>query len=194
MLRVGSSRYRPIMHDLRPSSLVPLSVLLWGLCACGSSPQQWVGEVAQTDAVLAFSIQDDKIAAYLCGGPTTYTEFSHWFSGSIVATGFDMASGDLSLRGDLRGGSLITPNGNFSFNLIQATEDSAVGLYSADGPQQDDCRTGVVVFNEASPPRVQGSGCNSGVLEQVTPDGPVERSGFPVQLMGANLFVEPVTP
>ena len=170
------------------------------LCACGTepgpgAPARHVGALEDSDAVIAFVHSESRLLAYVCGGPNTFMELSRWFEGSLDTQGrYNLSNDTLSLQGDLQSGTLQTSDGTLNFTLREAAENSAVGLYSPEGPLDVTCRTGVVVLGDGDPPQMQGVGCREGVLEQVTPDRPVDRDGFSVRLAGDSLFVEPVTP
>lgn len=164
-----------------------------------------VGTILGTDAVIGRVSDGDNVTFYMCGGSTTYSTMTRWFSGP------DDASGAVSLSND--GWQVVSDPGGHSgrifppegpalvFEAHETRFGTAEGLYAAvDGG----CRTGAVVLHPpgASAPTVQGAWCggNGGSrFEQVIPilPGEVSGSGIAVHVdidgIRKSLFVTPVS-
>ena len=182
-----------------------LSALLVG-CAGGEAGANdvAVGTVLGTDAVIGRVSDGDKVTFYMCGGPTTYSTMTRWFSGA------DDASGAVSLEND--GWQVVSDPGGHSGRILPPTGPAlafeahatrfgtAEGLYAA---VDSGCRTGAVVLQPsgADAPTVQGAWCggsNGSRFEQVIPILPddVNAAGIAVHVnvdgIHKALFVVPV--
>lgn len=161
----------------------------------------YVGEAAGSDAVIAVTIADSEIVAYVCGGATSYTTQSKWYRGQLPASDSTLSPADSTVS--LSTVSLVAKDGTtmlLSFDadgvpakgtvgdasaelskLRSANPDDVRGLYSA---VDQGCRTGVIVFGDPQSPRIQGTWCSTvrgpdieggtlSIFAQVTPILPV---------------------
>jgi hypothetical protein len=123
-----------------------------------------VGKVLGTDAVIGRVSDGEKVTFYVCGGATTYSTMTRWFSG------FDDASGAVSLEKDGwqviadaggHSGRIIPPDGpSLAFEGHAARFGTPEGLY---GVVDSGCRTGAVVIDApgSAGPTVQGAWCGN---------------------------------
>jgi hypothetical protein len=190
-------------------TLLGAAGLLSALCAgcaggeAGASDVA-VGTILGTDAVIGRVSDGDKVTFYMCGGPTTYSTMTRWFSGA------DDASGAVSLEND--GWQVVSDPGGHSGRILPPEGPALVfeahetrfgtpeGLYAA---VDNGCRTGAVVLQPpgSSAPIVQGAWCGGGDgsrFEQVIPilPGDVSGGGIAVHVnvdgIRKALFVVPV--
>src|SRR4051812_44754044 len=87
-------------------------VLLGWLAGCGgeaANPSS-VGVVEGTDAVVGVVASAEKVTLYVCGGASTYSTMTRWFSG---APGAPLANQGWTATVDagLGQGTLLTPEG-----------------------------------------------------------------------------------
>jgi hypothetical protein len=169
------------------------------LSGCGEeTTDRFVGTVGGSDARFALVRSGDRAVGYVCGGPSSFMRLTRWFSGSIGEDGsFELtATEGMRLRGAVLGDAAsgsVTLDAELTFTSTRAT-GGAIGLFDDGG--SGECRTGVIVFEGSM---IQGVGCDAGGrVAQVTPDGPVEASGFSV-IAGSGdqarrVRVEPVSP
>jgi hypothetical protein len=163
-----------------------------------------VGTVLGTDAVIGRVSDGEKVTFYVCGGATTYSTLTRWFSGP------DDASGAVSLYKDGwqvvsdaggHSGRIIPPDGpSLAFEGHAARPDTAEGLY---GAVDSGCRTGAVVLQAEgrAAPTVQGAWCggDGNKFAQVIPilPGDVSRGGIAVRAsvdgVRKDLFVVPLS-
>lgn len=180
------------MTSLRFSlGAVALASLLLAGCAGAEAEVNdvAVGTILGTDAVIGRVSDGDKVTFYMCGGPTTYSSMTRWFSGVDDASGaVVLESGGWQVLSDPGGhsGRIVPPDGPaLVFEAHAARFGTPEGLYAAvDGT----CRTGAVVLQPpgADAPMVQGAWCggaDGSRFEQVIPilPGDVSRSGIAVR-------------
>lgn len=136
--------------------------------------------------MIAVVIDHPRVVAYTCGGPTTVSTHTRWFTGELAP--------DHSIRLEQDGVRLIGRwdedriSGNIDGEAFEARSrhsTAETGLYEA---RRDGCRVGVIVHADAGEVVVQGAACD----EQVDPQGPVRTDGFMVHVGEARVFVEPV--
>ena len=163
-----------------------------------------VGTVIGTDAVIGRVSDGEKVTFYVCGGATTYSTLTRWFSGP------DDASGAVSLEKD--GWQVVSDAGGHSGRIIPpdgpalAFEGHAAGFGTAEGLYgvvDSGCRTGAVVLDPpgAKAPRVQGAWCGSdgAKFAQVIPilPGDISSGGIAVRVdvdgVRKDLFVVPLS-
>lgn len=116
-----------------------------------TGPQVFVGEILESDALLALVVQDGNLVAYTCGGPDTWSSHTGWFYGSVSAgqIGPTTAPNGHRLEGRLDGqtasGSFSLPDGStLRWSAERARPGSGAGLYSH---EQDGQLTGLIVTN-----------------------------------------------
>lgn len=164
-----------------------------------------VGTILGTDAVIGRVSDGDEVTFYMCGGPTTYSTMTRWFSGVDDASGaVSLESGGWQVLSDPGGhsGRILPPEGPaLVFEAHDTRFGTAEGLYAAvDGG----CRTGAVVLQPpgAPAPTVQGAWCGGkggSRFEQVIPilPGEVSAGGIAVNVdvdgIRKALFVTPVS-
>ncbi len=87
------------------------SALLAG-CAGGEAGANdvAVGTILRTDAVIGRVSDGDKVTFYMCGGPSTYSSMTRWFSG------VDDASGAVALESD--GWQVLSDPGGHSGRIV----------------------------------------------------------------------------
>ena len=166
--------------------------------ACGSDGGQrddvvrYVGTVSNTDARIAVIRDHAGTLAYVCGGPDSMASHTRWLmaatGGNAVALEADGWRLELRLAGDALSGALRDPAGASVKVMATHPRDAAGGLY---GATTSDCRTGVIVYDGADGPAVQGVWCDgSGAIAQVDPIPP------PKELTGAGFAVtaQPIAP
>lgn len=193
-----------ITRTLPLATALVFSALLVG-CAGGAAVDDVaVGTVLGTDAVIGRVSDGEKVTFYVCGGATTYSTMTRWFSGP------DDASGAVSLVKD--GWQVIADAGGHSGRIIPpegpelAFEGHAAGFGTAEGLYgvvDSGCRTGAVVLDPpgAAAPNVQGAWCGSdgAKLAQVIPilPGDVSSGGIAVRVnvdgIRKDLFVVPLS-
>jgi hypothetical protein len=142
------------------------------LTACGGAPESgfYTGALEGTDARVAAVIEEDAILLYVCGGPSSLDR-TRWLNTTLAAVD---AHAELSLTVD--------------GERFELARDDGLGLYHS---RAGACRTGVIAGTDA----IQGVSClEDGRFEQVSPDGPMDRDGFMVQVGSARVFVEPARP
>lgn len=140
---------------------------------------QWLGQMASSDAWVALSAEDGRVAAYVCGGPSTLETHTRWWSGdaaadlSLVEDGWTFAA---TLAAGSIDGTLTDADGHAEdFSLVERPDGGLAGLFTG---FDSGCRAGVIVLGDGS---VQGAWCNSeGLFAQVTPVMPVSLDGFEV--------------
>jgi hypothetical protein len=141
-------------------------------CALDDLPETetFVGQVVGTDAVVAVAIEGDSVVAYVCGGPSTLSEHTRWYSGRIGDAALLSTSGDaleLSFEEGRARGAYVFEGTPFEFEAV-APIDRYRRLFTG---IDSGCRTGVIVDGDA----VQGAWCNDlGIFEQVTPIAPID--------------------
>ena len=183
-----------------------LSALLAG-CAGGEvgASDVAVGTILGTDAVIGRVSDGDNVTFYMCGGPSTYSSMTRWFSGA------DDASGAVALESDGwqvlndpggHSGRIVPPEGPTLVFEAHATRfGTPEGLYAA---VDSGCRTGAVVLQPpgADTPTVQGAWCggaDGGRFERVIPilPGDVSSAGIAVRAnvdgIRKALFVVPLS-
>lgn len=183
-----------------------LSALLAG-CAGGEAGASdvAVGTILGTDAVIGRVSDGDKVTFYMCGGPSTYSSMTRWFSG------MDDASGAVALESDGwqvlsdpggHSGRIVPPQGpTLVFEAHAARFGTPEGLYAA---VDSGCRTGAVVLQPPGDdaPTVQGAWCggaDESRFEQVIPilPGDVSSAGIAVRAnvdgIRKALFVVPLS-
>jgi hypothetical protein len=119
----------------------------------------YVGAVGKTDMVVGVSHADDKLRIYTCAGPA-HLETSRWFKGSVGDGPFELVNGAWSITGAwVEGrleGTLHTPEGDaLPWSADPVAGDTHAGLYAA---TTGSCTSGVVI-------------------QQATPDGPLQAQG-----------------
>lgn len=209
---------------MNPRALAVVLCSLGALAGCGGAETldpvahdepvaTYTGRIAGSDAVFAVLAGPVDVALYVCGGPTTYSAVSHWFSGSreagsahVSLTSDEGATAELTLEDETLAGRVEDPTGELGLRADRAPEDGISGLY---GALDAGCRTGVVVWREegAEAASVQGTWCSdTGIFAQVTPIAPVESpadvaSGLAVSVVSVSpdvperqLVVFPVVP
>jgi hypothetical protein len=188
--------------------LTPLLLVLGCGGAMSAASSTSVGALSGSDARLGIVRSGEKIVAYVCGGPKTYTTHSRWFSGQVSSRSVSLEKDGWTLAIDLYDeaalGTLTAPEGtdSLTFETAPHVAGTIAGIY---GALDRGCRTGVVVTQSSSsdPPSYQGTWCDSsGHVEQVEPGASMpsmgDGSGFEVVVQRpdgrATLFVEPVSP
>ncbi len=143
----------------------------------------YTGELAGTDAVVAFAVEDDNVVGYVCGGETTMATHSRWFceiasrrdDGLLhvvkeeAAWTLDALISDTSVEGTVR-----SPDGTI-YDVSAPLALPGAGLFA---DEVGGCSTGVIVIpgGDGEEPRIQGTHCadDYDYFEQVTPVRPVE--------------------
>jgi hypothetical protein len=144
----------------------------------------YTGELAETDAMVAFAVRDDNVVGYVCGGDTTIATHSRWFCDRaerredgllhIVKTEaawtLDALIGATSVQGTVR-----SPDG-VVYDVNAPLAADGAGLFA---DEVGGCSTGVIVLPaiDGAENRAQGAHCADGFeqFEQVTPVRPLER-------------------
>lgn len=189
-----SDRESAIPHDMAVNLrfLLAPAVALLALSACSSSSsggttaapvdsrQVFTGSVAATDARVAFVSTGGHTFAYVCGGPTTFTTLSRWFSLVATADGALSATVDghtltAKLDGGAFNGTLVTPDG--VSHAVDAKAKVAGSQTDLFGVVDEGCRTGAIVEQQGTEePVVLGTWCSTEKKKtalQVTPAHPV---------------------
>ena len=179
-----------------------LALLLLAPLAAGCGDETvapaFLGQVSGTDAVVGAVSEGGQIAFYVCGGPSSYTRLTRWFTGDVAADGsIDLQTTGWTLTGNLGGGSgtLAGPDGETHPWAAHVVSGEVDGLYSVmDGA----CRTGAVVgdLDGTGSLRFQGTWCDGdGEFAQVTPILPMSDVTAGVALSGipATVTVEGVS-
>lgn len=189
---------------LRSLSMLVLAALAAG-CGDVRPASIYTGTLEGSDVRLGIAREAGALVAYVCGGPSTYTTHSRWFSGSVHAGGAALEKDgwtlELGFEGTEAAGTLRAPDGAaLAFTAAAGDGDTSTGVYDA---TDDGCRTGVLVVQERADgaPLLQGTWCDrSGDVAQVEPGVrmPRGRAGFEVMVNRpagrSALFVEPVLP
>ena len=145
----------------------------------GTVDGTYFGVVAESDAVLAISVDGDVAVAYVCGGPESLETSTRWYRGKVAdgkAT-LEALTGqtlEVTFDGEDAAGTFVDWEGvTFSFDAVAESEDLFHELYMV---IDSGCRTGVVVKKHPDGEEVvQGAWCNDlGIFEQVTPIAPIE--------------------
>jgi hypothetical protein len=137
----------------------------------------YIGAFDASDVRIAIVRAGRKLEAYVCGTGETLENHTRWFKGALDDTDASeiplagwtlrVAATDTTLNGEL-----LAPSGEietWTADAIKHDASSEVGLYDA---HQDDCRSGVIVWQAIAGPdcKAQGAWCDStGVRGQVTP-------------------------
>jgi len=149
-------------------------ILLLSLFAC--APEIWTraGPVDGVDAWVAVQGDGDAAIAYVCGGPSSMSTHTRWFTGADGGASLAMEKDGWTLAAELPGpggpdgGTLTDPDGRaYDFQ----TADDA-DLFTA---QNAGCRDGAIVRPGArGEAAAQGVWCDGdGALAQVTPIGSI---------------------
>jgi hypothetical protein len=193
-----------IPRTLPVAAALVFSALLVG-CAGGATVDDVaVGTVLGTDAVIGRISDGEKVTFYVCGGATTYSTMTRWFSGPDDASGaVSLVKDGWQVIADAGGhsGRIIPPEGpELAFEGHAARFGTAEGLY---GAVDSGCRTGAVVLDPqgAAAPTVQGAWCGSdgARFAQVIPilPGDISSGGIAVRVsvdgIRKDLFVVPLS-
>ena len=187
------------------------AIATMAICACSSpeegavaAPRVYVGVAIdpEGEVSIALAVQDELVAAFVCGRDPTEEEYPGWFTGRTPEAAAHLVKDDWGLRGewssDRAEATLVEPDGTeLAWTGTRTAPDGLAGLYSA---ADSGCVTGVVVTEDADgAPVVRGAWCNAeGVVAQVVPLMPVElvAGGLAVEVPLATgtrrLFVEPI--
>jgi len=163
-------------------------------CSNSSEPagvRVFVGQVAENDARVGIVATAHHARLFLCGGPTSYSSATHWFSLDLTPSAQIAAeggtTGSFSVAGHIgptsAGGTLTLPDGStLTFQASPVSTGSLSGLYEADAP----CGKAGLIVAEAtsqSPATGQGacippptSGSPASPILQVTPVEPIARA------------------
>ncbi len=186
-----------------------LALLLTGACG-GSEPlgatRTWVGHLDGTDAALAITLGDSKLAAYVCGGPSTLKTLTHWMSGDKNDQQLSASHPDgTSLIGNLEAGAATGvlkmagfPDRSFSARAIRLEFGRTLRRQRQRLPNRRDR----LRRRDRNPrPSVIGAWCDSGgSVSEVTPIAPVamREDGLQVEADGPEghrmISVRPVRP
>jgi hypothetical protein len=149
--------------------LLPLAV------GCGPSSSVFVGEVADTDAVVGMALQDGRGQLYLCGGSETMASLNRWFEISVEGEALSGSSDGWTVQAQGSSdwsGEITSPEGD-SWAFVATEGADPDGPYV---PEDDvgDCPAGAVVLDGGE--RLQGVVCPSGLAPaQVVPVGLIAR-------------------
>jgi hypothetical protein len=170
-----------------------LAVTACAVVACGSTSARgpsaarvYTGSVDGTDVQVALVASAHQTRIYFCGGPSSYTTMTRWFTLDLNSTGATHAQADASndwtLDGQLAGsgasGSVIVADGTrLAFHATNVSPGTIAGLYEAEAG----CgKVGLIVAQESAqaPPSGQGACISSKAVpsvEQVNPIRPLAR-------------------
>ncbi len=189
-----------------PAALLA-SLLALTCAACGeAAPVTWVGAPKSNDVAFALVEGDGAAVAYVCGGPTSFSKYSRWFTGPLDEQGAFTAEADgWTLEGTIGASvsaTLTGPDGStLDLGATRAEASSATdGLYEV---TDSGCRTGVIAWTDpVGQPALQGTWCDDEMnAQQVTPVYPIEHTDkgihvtvdlSPFNLPKRDLYVEQV--
>jgi hypothetical protein len=174
-----------------------------------TTTEVWVGTLPGSDVAVALARSEQRAALFFCGGPRSFSNSTHWFSGTFPQnSGFSLADGNWLVSGATVGDNIEGTVGSdsiaeSSFSLSPGSRETLSGLYDA----QSDCGHIGLIVHQDSPadlPAAQGA-ClklidGSPSIEQVNPVTPVARDkdGGIAVLVGtepsATLIVHPLLP
>lgn len=165
--------------------------------ACGPSEERAarvVADVSGSDAKAALVQNGSSVIAYICGGDNTVRTYTRWFEGPIDGEGaFNLEKDTWTLRGAFNESgaiAVLTSTSGVNADLVAPIVIGGEGLF--EGSRTGRCKTGAITFG--APLAVQGAGCDSmGVVQQVTPDGPIDSAGFNVRIGDRSEMVAPVS-
>jgi hypothetical protein len=153
------------------------------LTGCGPSSSVFVGEVAETDAVVGMALDDEGGQLYLCGGSETMASLNRWFEVSVQGDTLSGSADGWTVQAQRAeqteraawSGQLASPEGD-SWAFVASEGGEPDGPYI---PEEDvgDCPAGAVVLDGGE--RLQGVVCPAGLAPaQVVPVGIIaDRSG-----------------
>lgn len=146
------------------------------LVGCSSSSSVFVGEVAETDAVIGLALGQQTGRLYLCGGAESLGELNRWFEverdHEVLTGSADGWSVEANPDGRDWIGTLTSADGeSWAFTAQRAA--SPDGPYVPEEPVGD-CPAGAVV--QGGGQRLQGIACPPGLAPaQVVPVGVISR-------------------
>lgn len=153
----------------------------------GSQGHAYTGQLEASDARVALVEQDDRVRAYVCGGPATYQRLSRWFSltSEPGAGGLRRLQGQSEgwvLEGELAAdgarGTLRGPDGvSWPWRASRVADGAASGLYEA---SDDLGKIGAIVDDPGAGGEVAVQGTllgKGGERAQVTPVRPLMLPG-----------------
>jgi hypothetical protein len=190
---------RKAAKALSRSAPAIVACLLAAACGDETPPPQYVGKVAGSDAVVGAVTDGENVQFYLCGGPSTYSTLTKWFTGPVGPGGaLDLETDGFELTGDLAKGSgqVRTAGGETLPWSVTPASGALGGLWSAE--TSTSCRTGAVVgdFEGDGQMHLQGTWCGDvkDVFAQVTPIMPwlTDERGIAVRVEtdpAQNIFV-----
>jgi hypothetical protein len=149
--------------------LLPLAV------GCGPSSTVFVGEVAETDAVVGMALRGGLGQLYLCGGSETMGSLNRWFEVSVEGEALSGSADGWTVQAQFSSdwrGEVTSPAGD-SWSFVASEGSDPDGPYI---PEEEvgDCPAGVVVLEGGE--RLQGVVCPRGLAPaQVVPVGLVSR-------------------
>jgi hypothetical protein len=166
-----------------------------GLLSCSNSQsveavRVLVGPVAENDAQVGIVATAHHARLFLCGGPSSYSSATHWFSIDVSASEQIMAeagsTGPLSVVGHIgqadAGGVITLADGTaLTFQASRTVPGTLAGLYEAAAP----CgKAGLIVTQPSLQAPASGQGTCIGAVTgssadrvlQVTPIAPIARA------------------
>jgi hypothetical protein len=195
------------MRSLTPLVLRGAVLSAGTVLGCGSSSaphpvaaaRVFIGNVDGTDAQVALVATSSRTRVYFCGGNSSYSMLTRWFTLDVDSSGAVHApapdAGSWSLDGHIAGtditGSITIADGTaYTFRATAVGEGTLAGLYEAPAP----CgKIGLIISQPSaqSAPAGQGACIDSSTLpkvEQVNPIRPLSVAAdgtIRVQVVGA---------